>query len=113
MCPALAGTAQEILFLHLTVHRGITPWHVFKCVHKERISEEKGTCTLLYSMDPAAGKFPVRDLAGTNTREGGEQKGSARLRPVIVCELFRVINEGYSGLQGLQHTGSAGVLGPV
>lgn len=46
MCASLAGTAQEILFLHLTVHEGITPWHIFKCVHKERISKKKGSVHL-------------------------------------------------------------------
>lgn len=43
MCASLAGTGQEILFLHLTVHTGIEKWHVFKCVHKGRFGEKKGS----------------------------------------------------------------------
>lgn len=116
MCASLAGTAQEILFLHLTVHTGITPWHAFKCVHKGRICKKKRQCASAQRCIPwilPQANSLWKTFAGTNPREGGEQKGSVRLRPVIMCELFRAINEGYSGLQGLQHIGSADVLGAV
>lgn len=113
MCACLAGTAQETLLLHFTVQGGIAPWHFFKCVHKERICEQKASaqCSIPWILLQA--NSLGKPFTGTDTRGEGEQEGSAGLRPVIVCELFRAISEGYSGLQGLQHISSADVLGSL
>ena len=64
MCASLAGTGQEILFLHLTVPTGIAKCMSSNVCIKGGSVRKKAVRihTMLYCVDSATGKFHVKDV---------------------------------------------------